>query len=268
MTISHLVSIPIFLFGLLVGSFLNVCIWRLPAEEQVIRGRSRCRSCRQVIRWYDNIPILSFWLLRGKCRSCGVRISLQYPAVEGVTGLLFAALWFRFGPAALTLIYAVLGAALIVVSVIDAREMILPDEVTLPGLGLGLLVSCFFPALHGSRSGLQGLIQAGIGALAGGGFIWLMGVIGSWIFKKEAMGGGDVKLMAMVGSVVGIWKVFLVNLILAPLLGSVVGLLMKYRYDRDVIPYGPFLSLGTLLAIFWGDWVIAWYKASLYLTTR
>ena len=265
MSFFQLASIPFFLFGLLVGSFLNVCIWRLPAEEQIVRGRSHCRKCRQVIRWYDNIPVVSFLALRGKCRMCGEPISWQYPIVELTTGLLFTAIWLRFGPSPLTAVYVVLAACLVVLSVIDLREMILPDEITVPGFVLALAVSGLFPGLHGQHSAWHGLLSGALGAAAGGGLLWVIGVVGSWIFKREAMGGGDVKLMAMVGALLGPWKVLLVNLLLAPLLGAAVGLVMKYRYRHDLIPYGPFLSLGTLVAIFWGDWIIAWYRSSLFL---
>ncbi len=257
-----------FLFGLMVGSFLNVCIWRIPAGEQIVKGRSRCRSCQQKISWYDNIPLLSFALLKGKCRRCEEPISWSYPAVELATGLLFAAVLVRFGWTSLALVYAVLGAALITLSVIDLREMILPDEITLPGLSLGVIVSFFVPELHGALTRWEGLWASVIGAVVGAGAMYLVGAAGTKLFKRkleaigeeEAMGFGDVKLMAMAGSILGIWKVLLVSLGLGPLFGAVIGLAIKARTKKDIIPFGPFLAAGTLIAIFFGDSMIHWYR--------
>jgi len=268
MSISTLAVSAVFLFGLMVGSFLNVCIWRMPADEQVVKGRSHCRSCGRQIAWYDNIPLLSFALLGGKCRRCKVRISWNYPFVELMTGLLFAGMAARFGWSTPALVYAVLGAALILVSMIDLREMILPDEITLPGLSLGVVVSFFVPELHETAARWGGLLSGVAGALVGSGVIYGVGAAGTILFRRklksigeeEAMGFGDVKLMAMVGAVIGVWKVLLVNLVLAPVLGAVVGLALKMRTGRDIIPFGPFLALGTLIAIFWGDSIIAWYR--------
>lgn len=224
-------------------------------------GRSHCRSCRQLIPWYDNVPLISFFLLRGKCRFCQARIAWSYPAVELATALFFVAVVNRFGWTELAAIYGVLGASLILVSVVDIRHMVLPDEITLPGLRLGVILSFFFPALHGATGRWESLGASIVGALVGAGFLWIVGTIGSWVFKREAMGGGDVKLMAMVGSLIGGWKVMLVNLFIAPLLGSAVGLALRLRYKVDLIPYGPFLALGTLVVIFWGDGIIQWYRA-------
>ena len=261
MTISPLLVSAVFAFGLIVGSFLNVCIWRLPAGEQVVKGRSHCRSCRQVIRWYDNVPLISFFLLKGKCRFCRAKIAWSYPGVELITALLFVAVLIRFGWTPRAAIYGALGAALILLSVVDVREMILPDEITLPGLQGGVILSFFFPALHGVSGRWESLAASVVGALAGAGFLWVVGTVGSWVFKREAMGQGDVKLMAMVGSVIGGWKVTLVNFIIAPLLGSVVGGVLKLRYKIDLIPYGPFLAAGTFIVIFWGDGILHWYRS-------
>lgn len=257
---SPLPEIFVFIFGLFVGSFLNVCIWRLPAEEQVVKGRSHCRACGHTIPWYDNVPLISYVALGGKCRFCKARISWLYPAVELATGFLFLGAALRFGPNAIGIVYAALAASLLLISVIDAREKVIPDGVTLPGMGLGLMLSFLFPALHADLSRWQGLLSSVVGLAAGGGFLWAIGAIGGWVFKKEAMGGGDVKLMAMVGSVIGWQKILLVNLFLAPLLGSLVGIFLKIRYKESVIPYGPFLSIGTFAAVLWGDRIMAWYR--------
>ena len=250
-------------FGLMVGSFLNVLIWRLPAEEQVVKGRSHCRSCGKMIAWYDNIPLASFVALKGRCRSCGKKISWSYPLVELAAGLLFAGTALRFGQSPLVWAYGTLGAALIALSVIDWREMILPDELTLPGIALGLGLSFVLPELHGETSRWAGLRSGFLGAIAGAGTLWVVGKVGKWMFRRDAMGEGDVRLMAAVGAFIGLWKVLLVNLILAPVAGAVVGLVLKYRYGRDLIPFGPFLALGTFAAIFWGDAILRWYTGLL-----
>ena len=268
MAISPFALSAVFLFGLMVGSFLNVCIWRMPAEEQIVKGRSHCRKCGKQIAAYDNIPLLSFALLGGKCRQCKARISWSYPFVELITGLPLAAVAARFGWSCPALVYAVLGAALILVSMIDVREMILPDQITLPGISIGVIASFFVPELHGAATRWGGLWSGVIGALAGSGVIYGVGAAGTLLFRRklkaigeeEAMGFGDVKLMAMVGAVIGWQKVLLVNLVLAPVMGAVVGLALKMRNGRDIIPFGPFLALGTLIAVFWGDSIIAWYR--------
>lgn len=268
MGISPLALGAVFLFGLAVGSFLNVCIWRLPAREQIVQGRSHCRSCGKTIRWVDNIPLVSFVLLRGRCRHCGARISWSYPFVELATGILLAGVVWRFNLTAPALVYAVLGAALIVLAMVDLKEMILPDEMTLPGIAIGVILSFYVPELHGAASRWDGLWASVLGALVGAGTLWGIGVVGKWIFRKEAMGFGDVKLMAMVGSLIGTAKVLLVNFILAPIVGAVVGVILKVRYRRDLIPYGPFLALGTLAAVFWGSGIIDWYLGLLGLGAR
>ncbi len=251
----------------MVGSFLNVCVWRLPAGEQVVRGRSHCRACGKIIFWHDNIPVLSFLRLKGKCRFCGARISRFYPAVEAATGLWFLAVWLRWGLSPLTPIYAGLGAALILISAIDIREMVIPFEVTKPGLIAGLVLSALAPALHGTESRWIGFQRGLLGAAAGAAFVYGMASVGKRLFRKklesigeeEAVGGGDLWLMGMVGAFLGWGKVLLVLLFLGPMLGSVIGLWLKFRRGRDLIPYGPFLSVGSLAALFWGEAVINWY---------
>ena len=271
MNISDLVKSVVFVFGLMVGSFLNVCIWRLPEQEQVVRGRSHCPSCRRTIAWYDNIPLLSFVWLKGRCRFCRKKISWVYPAVELVTGLLLLGILLRFGLTVTALIYGVFAASLIIVSVVDARTMTIPDEVTKPGPWIGMALSFLVPALQGTGSRWVGLVSSFLGAAAGWGLIFGMAWLGRWMFRKklqsigeeEAVGGGDLKLMAFVGAFIGVPKVLLVILFLAPLSGSLIGLILKARFGRDLIPYGPFLSLGTLVVLFWGDGILGWYKGFL-----
>lgn len=263
MPISPLLLSGVFLFGLMVGSFLNVCIWRIPEREQIVTGRSHCRRCGKKIFWYDNIPLVSFALLKGRCRQCGLPISWGYPFTELAAGLLLTGVVAKFGWTMLALVNAVFLMELLLLAMIDLREMILPDEITLPGVSLGVVASYFVPALQEAISPWGGLWAAVIGALVGGGVIWLVGLLGGWLFKREAMGFGDVKLMAMVGAFIGWPKVLLVNFILAPLLGAAVGVVLKFRYGRDIIPYGPFLTLGTLIVVFWGNDLIRWYSGLL-----
>ena len=259
----------LFIFGLMVGSFLNVCIWRLPEEEQVIRGRSHCRFCSRTIRWYDNIPLISFIILRGRCRHCRAVISWQYPLVELSTALLFLAVAHQFGFTAKAFVYALLGAALLLVAVIDAREMIIPTEVTGPGLIAGIGLSFLFPQIQGTSHRWAALGASILGIVAGGGFLWVTAKLGGWVFREklksigeeEAMGQGDIWLMAMAGSFLGWGKVLMVNLFLAPFLGSLIGVIVKYKTRKDLIPYGPFLVAGTIIALFWGDVIIHGYQS-------
>ena len=251
-------AVAAFFWGLVVGSFSNVCIWRLPREEQVVRGRSHCPACGRLIVWYDNLPLLSFALLRGRCRGCRGPISWRYPAVELLSGLGWAAVVASWGPTPTALVYGAMISALIVVSFIDAKEQIIPDVVTLPGLGLAVVASVVWPALHGTSCHPCGLWAGVLGALAGGGAIYAMGTIGQWLFKKEAMGGGDVKLMAMLGAILG-WQKILIAFFIAPILGSLVGLPLRLFRGQELIPYGPFLAIATVLALWWGQPIVAFY---------
>lgn len=260
------------LFGLVVGSFLNVCIFRLPRHcMSVVRPRSRCPRCLRTIPWYDNIPVLSWVALRGRCRGCRAPISPRYAAVELLTGALFAwaaarQLWGPNDPgareAAVFLVHAWFLGSMVVCAFIDLDFRILPDEVTLPGVVLGLAVSAAFPFLHegglpgaiGNRP-LAGLAASALGAVVGGGTLWGVGVVGKLVFRKEAMGFGDVKYMAMIGSVLG-WKGVLLTFVLACLFGSLVGV-GKYVAVRRMgyVPFGPFLSAGALVMLLAPEWV-------------
>ena len=255
-------AVVAFLVGLVVGSFLNVCIWRLPRDEQVVRGRSRCPACEHPIPWHDNLPLVSIVLLGRRCRFCRAPISWRYPAVELMTGCMLAAVVSHWGVTGPAVAYAALLSALIVVSCIDAKEQIIPDVITLPGLGLALAASGLWPAVHGTTSRGWALGAGVVGALVGGGSIYLMGVVGRAIFKREAMGIGDVKLMAMVGALLGGPRILLAFFV-APILGSLVGVPLRILRGADLIPYGPFLSLAAVLSLWWGDAVIAWYARGL-----
>jgi len=243
--------------GSIVGSFLNVCIHRLPKEESIVSPRSYCPKCKQSIRWHDNIPFLSFLVLKGKCRFCHEPISFRYFVVEGLTALSFLVLYLRFGVNALFCIYAAWFSALIVASFIDLKHQIIPDEISLGGLAVGMGVSVLYPPLHSAATRWYSLGYSALGALVGGGSIYLIGLFGNLVFRKESMGGGDVKFLAMVGSVVG-WQTALLAFFIAPFFGSVVGIILKIRKGAEIIPYGPFLSLGSIVALLWGENILTY----------
>ncbi len=241
-----------FWLGSCFGSFLSVCIYRLPRELSVVRPRSRCPQCEQPIVWYDNIPLISFVLLRGACRGCRRSISWWYPLVELLTGLLTVAVLDRFGLGPVGWIYLVFVYALIVASFVDLEFQIIPDEISLGGLAVGLVLSALIPSLHGTDSRWLALGRSAIGMLVGGGVLYATGLLGDFLFRKESMGGGDIKLLAMAGSVLG-WKLVMITFFLGPLLALIPGLIVLLLRRSHVIPYGPFLSLGLLLSLFLGN---------------
>jgi len=246
----YLISI---IFGALVGSFLNVCIFRLPNEESIIWPGSHCPHCKNAIKFYDNIPVVSYFLLRGKCRYCKGSISLQYPLVEGITALSSLFLIIKFGPSLSYLFYFAFVAALIVITVIDLYHQIIPDVISLPGIGMGLLASLLIPQITFSNSL--------IGVLLGGGSLFIVATFYQWLFKREGMGGGDIKLLAMIGAFLG-WKAVLLTILLSSLIGSVTGILMMVVKGKDfkyAIPFGPFLSLGAVISLFYGEEIVRWY---------
>lgn len=259
-----------FALGLIVGSFLNVCIWRVPRGLSVnFPRRSFCPHCGHSLVWSDNIPLLSFALLRGRCRYCGDPVSWRYPVVELITGLLFALVYFRqrvqvgtdVGQIAVMLLVV---ALLIVASGIDLDFLIIPDEISAFGVLGGLLAGFLMPQIHVgaldyhtfvSLTGhphLDGLIASAIGAVGGGGIVLTFAVLGHVVFQKEAMGLGDVKLMAMVGAFFG-WKVVLIAFFLAPFVGLLYGLPLLLMHDEHVMPYGPSLAIGTVMTIVFRD---------------
>jgi len=246
----NLISI---VFGALVGSFLNVCIFRLPKEESIVWPGSHCPHCKNAIKFYDNIPVVSYFLLRGRCRYCKGSISLQYPLVEGITALSSLFLIIKFGPSLSYLVYFAFVSALIVITVIDLYHQIIPDVISLPGIGVGLLVSLIIPQITFSNSL--------IGVLLGGGSLFLVATLYQWLFKREGMGGGDVKLLAMIGAFLG-WKAVILTILLSSLIGSVTGItimVLKGKNFKYAIPFGPFLSLGAVISLFYGKNIINWY---------
>lgn len=253
------------IFGAMVGSFLNVVIHRVPRGESVVHPRSRCPRCASQIAWYDNLPILSWLLLRGRCRGCGESISARYPLVELVSALLAAALAVRLGPGVAALAAFYFAASLLALTYIDLDVQLLPDRITLPGIVIGLAVA--FLAPPGDR--LVEPQAALAGALLGGGILWLVAWAYHAVSGREGMGGGDVKLLAMIGAFLG-WQGVLLTLLLASFIGSAIGigLMIRQRADSKLaIPFGPFLALGALVALFWGPQIVRWYISSLGIST-
>ena len=237
--------------GAVFGSFLNVCIVRLPRDESIFRPRSRCPRCSVPVAWYDNVPVLSWILLGGKCRRCREPISMQYPIVELITGALWAGAAWYYGLSVTALAAAAFGTILLGIGVTDARHYLIPDEYTVGGLVLGLALSL--------RGGLEGLVAALIGAAVG--FVILMAVawLGEKAFKQEAMGGGDIKMMAMVGAFVG-WKGVLLTIFGGALLGTVIFVPMTLILrQKRLVPFGVFLAAAAGITFVVGDQVIDWY---------
>lgn len=253
-----LVEVWIFFAGLIVGSFLNVCIHRLPRDESVVRPGSHCPHCQQVIRWFDNIPLLSFILLRGRCRSCRARIPVRYFLVELASGLFWIVRWKANGLSFLFLAEVIFFSLLLIVTMTDFETGLIPDEVSFSGLGLGLAASFLYPPLQGDLSPLPSLGKGVLGALVGGGIIYGTGVLGNMIFRKESMGGGDVKLMAMAGSFLG-WQKIIFTFFTAPFFALPFALYSHWVKKQETIPYGPFLALAAGLQFFYGDFLVAYF---------
>ncbi|MEW6442505.1 MAG: prepilin peptidase [bacterium] len=241
--------------GLVIGSFLNVCIYRLPRDLSVVGPRSLCPACAKLIRWYDNIPLVSYLWLRGRCRSCGASISLRYPLVEAATAVVSWLCMRRFGPGWEYAVYFLYSAALLAVSVIDLDHRIIPDEISLPGAAAGLLLAALTP--------LNGFLDSLIGALIGGGFLLVVGLAYEGLRKQEGIGGGDIKLLAMVGAFTG-WKGALFTIFGGSLIASILGiaLMIARRADGKLpIPFGPFLSAASFVYILAGRQVLDAYWA-------
>ncbi len=317
-----------FLFGAIVGSFLNVCIVRLPQGQSVVAPRSRCVHCEKTIPWHDNIPLISYVRLGGRCRFCKKKVSFRYFLVESLTAAAFVLFYKTFGLTPLLLPYLLLTCGFIAATFIDLEHRIIPDEITIGGMFAGLALSIFIPqmqdtavwtissgrvlmrilvaiffvayflnffikkepilkednelfifigilflvdvfiglsirpgdVLDGIKAYMINLDASLLGLLVGGGLIYSMGMLGDFLFKKESMGGGDVKLLAMIGAFLG-WKLAVLSFFIAPVFGALVGIVIKIKTNESVIAYGPFLSLGALMSIFWGDAILAWILA-------
>jgi len=236
-------------FGLAIGSFLNVCAYRWPNEQSVVSPPSHCPACGSTIRWYDNVPVLGWLWLRGRCRACESPISVQYPLVELATGLIWAGAFAAHGPAWESLRGAVFLTILLGIALADARYYIIPDEFSIGGTVLGL-ASAFLP-------GGVGWLEAAIGAAVGFAVLWAIGRLGKLAFRKDAMGGGDIKMMAMVGAFLGAPGVLL-TLFLGAALGALIFGPISYRTGK-LVPFGIFLAAGAAVAYGWGDALVGWY---------
>lgn len=237
-------------FGAVIGSFLNVCIHRLPRGESIVHPPSRCPQCGRRLRWYENIPVFSWLALRGRCAGCGTRIPVMYPLVELATAALFMVAWRMVGPSPLLPIRLLFACAMIVLAVTDLRDRLLPNAITYPGIVVGIAASLVFP---------PGVASALIGAGGGALLLWAVGEGVGRLLGKDALGFGDVKMIAMIGAFLG-WQLALVSLFLASVIGSVVGLAVVAVKGRDyLIPLGTFLAVGGLTSAFVGPDVLSWY---------
>jgi leader peptidase (prepilin peptidase)/N-methyltransferase len=238
----------VFVFGLIIGSFCNVVIYRLPQGKSIVTPSSQCRSCGNSIRPWDNIPVLSYFLLKGRCRICREPISARYPAVEFISGMLFVWLYFKFGFSMSFAVYALMASALLVVAWIDFDHKIIPNLITLPGMAIGLGLSVWALPITPLASLL--------GLLIGGTLFYLIALV-----SKGGMGGGDIKLIAMIGTFLG-WQGTLFTIFSGAFLGALVGtmlLLLGRKGRKDKVPFGPFLSCGAILFLLSGDDLIYWY---------
>jgi leader peptidase (prepilin peptidase) / N-methyltransferase len=249
-------EIVLALAGLCIGSFLHVCIHRLPLKQSVVHPGSRCPDCGYALRWYDNVPVLSYAVLRGRCRSCARPISLQYPLVEIVTAVIFVLHWYAFGPTALLPLRLLFACALVVLFLIDLEHQILPDVITLPGIVAGVVCSLFFP---------PGPVMSILGVLLGGGLLWAIAEAWFRLRKVDAMGFGDVKMLAMVGGWLGV-KMVLVTFVLSSMLGGLIGAVLIGSRRADMatrVPFGTMLAVGALVASLYGEDLLAWYLSTM-----
>jgi leader peptidase (prepilin peptidase) / N-methyltransferase len=261
-------QIFIFIFGSIVGSFLNVCIHRMPKGESVVWPRSHCPRCQKRIPGYDNIPFISFLLLGGRCRFCHEKISLRYPLVELLTAFLMLALFNRFGLAHGFFLYMVMLWGLIIATFVDIQHRIIPDEVSVGGMILGfIMVSVTGLTFNPLKISFFPMARSALGIIAGGGIIYATGVFFDLVYFKllkrpaingetESMGGGDVKLLAMIGAFMG-WRLAVLTFFLAPFMGIVIGIVNLATKKDHTIPYGPFLSIAALVSLFWGNKIIS-----------
>jgi leader peptidase (prepilin peptidase)/N-methyltransferase len=242
-------------FGAVIGSFLNVCIYRWPAEQSVVRPRSRCPSCGTPVAWYDNVPVVSWLLLRGACRTCGTRISVQYPVIEAATALLWLSAALRFGPTLDALHSALFLTIILGIAMTDAREMVIPDQFSLGGTAIGLLLA----AIPGGMP----FMTSFVGALGSYVALWLIKLGAEKMFRKPALGVGDIHMMAMVGAFLGLAGAAL-TVLLGSVLGLVIGLPYLWRRHQlqamgSYLPLGTFLAMGAAIAHAWGAPIMDWY---------
>lgn len=248
------VLIFVFWFGMCIGSFMNVCIYRLPIAKSIADPpRSVCPNCNSMIKFYDNIPILSYLWLKGRCRHCNTPIFFRYPLVEAISGLGALSIFLAFGLTLQGLVYFIFITSLLIITFIDIDHKIIPNVITIPGIPIGLLLALGLPAVT--------LVDSILGLLAGGGSLFIVAWGYSLVTGKEGMGGGDIKLLAMIGTIVG-WKGVFFTIFVASAVGMVVGgavMLVKGKNMKYAVPFGPFLSIGAITYIFFGQEIIYWY---------
>ncbi len=251
----------VFLAGLCIGSFLNVCIWRIPRDESIVWPGSHCPACHHPIAPWDNLPLLSWLVLNGRCRHCRAPISPRYFVVELLTGALFTGLWLVHGPSLQTPVFILFSAALVMATFIDFDHLILPDRVTLGGMVAGPLLSFAFPALQGQAARLPALIHSALGLALGYGLLWLVATLGRFLLKREAMGMGDVKLLGAIGACLG-WQAVLFTVFVSSFTGTLLGLALIAAGKKELqskIPYGPHLALAAVVWMFCGPACIDLY---------
>lgn len=249
----YIILFFIFIFGLCIGSFLNVCIYRIPKSESIMYPPSKCPGCYHMIKFYDNIPIISYLMLKGKCRNCGRSISPRYPMVEFLSGLFALAVVFKFGLTLSAFVYFVFVACLLIITFIDIDYQIIPNVISLPGIGVFFAGSLLVSEVT--------IADSILGIITGSSILFLV----AWTFKlitgREGMGQGDIKLMAMIGALIG-WKGVLVTIFLSSLIGTLVGLVVMVVQKSDMkmsIPFGPFLAIGAICHIFFGPEMVLFY---------
>ncbi len=246
----------VFVFGLVTGSFLNVCIYRIPREASVVSPASRCPRCGSALKPWHNIPVISFLLLGGKCAYCGGRISIRYPLVEILNGLCYVLVLWRFGVGPDSVVFMAYLSTLIVITFIDLDFQIIPDVITLPGAVIALVLGSFLVSDPFDRASVLGLRQSALGLLLGGGLFYSVAVL-----SRGGMGGGDIKMMAMVGALTG-WKGVLMTTFLGSLSGSIIGvglMVLAGKGRKTRIPFGPFLSFGSAVSVLWGQELLSLY---------
>jgi leader peptidase (prepilin peptidase)/N-methyltransferase len=239
-------------FGAIVGSFLNVCVYRLPIGTSIVWPASGCPHCRRCLDWYENIPVLAYLVLGGRCRTCRASIGVRYPAIEALTALMFALAWWAYGPGPLLAARLTLGCALVVLFAIDLEHHLLPNAITLPGIAAGFAFSLLAE---------PGWLASLIGILVGGGILFGVGEAYYRIRHEEGLGMGDVKMLAMVGAFLG-WKLALLTLMMASLAGSIVGVLLMATGKgglKYALPFGTFLAVGAAAAATLGPTILDWY---------
>ena len=263
--LSRIYGVTIFVFGTVIGSFLNVCIWRLPRDESLLKPGSHCPKCDTHIAWYDNIPIVSYILLRAKCRYCAEPISIRYPLVEALTGALFVCLYLKFSLTIALAVYCALVASFIVVTFVDLEHYIIPNQITFGGIGVGLVLSLIVRHIPGDGFIVTKPLEAISGGVLFAGTIYLLDQFSHLVFKKRGMGGGDVKLAAVIGLFVGL-RLVLPVILVASMVGSVIGIaVLAIRRQKEddpshYIPFGPYLVLGTIIVLFFGENMLEFWR--------